>query len=217
MSFNNQSEIISTLTNIQSILNHFPFVLLILGTIGFLGNCLTFLHPTIRRNTCSIYSLCNTISDELELLVNLLPDYLVLLGYTISYDTTSSSMCKFLMLLRTFFPQLSISFLILTLIDRYACSCSLTSKWRKINQLKLVPWMILLAILYSLSIAMQALIFYDITPLPISLCITTYSLLTTSSLYRKTFKMAIKQLLAQTKDAVAIILTAICNIQRRPI
>jgi hypothetical protein len=130
--------IISTITYIQSILNHFSPILVILGTLGFVGNCLTFLHPTIRRNTCSIYSLCSTLSDEVDLLINLLPDYLAVYGYTLPSQTVSS-MCKFVMFKRILFPQLSISFLILALIDRFACSCDLASKWRKINQLKIVP------------------------------------------------------------------------------
>jgi len=50
-----------------------------LGTLGFIGNCVIFLHPTIRRNTCSIYSLCGTITDELDLLI----DYLAIYGYTL--------------------------------------------------------------------------------------------------------------------------------------
>jgi len=177
MSFNNESiEIISTLTYIQSIVNQFSPVLFIVGTLGFVGNCLTFLHPTIRRNTCSIYSLCSTISDELELLLNLFPDYLATYGYALPL-TTISSVCKFVMFRRILFPQLSISFLILALIDRFACSCGLTSTWRKINQLKVVPWMIGLAILYSLSIGILGLIFYDITPPPNSTCVADHVLL----------------------------------------
>ncbi|CAF0758601.1 unnamed protein product [Adineta ricciae] len=186
MSFHNQSEMqillkpsdtVVMLAKLQLVINHSAPVFLIFGTFGFLGNCFTFLHPIIRTNTCSIYLLCGTISDELDLLLNLLPNYLTLFGYTIPYVATSSSMCKFVMFIHTFLPQLSVSFLILALIDRFACSCDLTSKWRQINSLKIVPWMIGLTILYSLLIGIQAIFFYDVTP-PFALyCIPTQSFL----------------------------------------
>jgi hypothetical protein len=181
MSFNNQSqviisekssEIISTLTFIQSILNYLSLVLILVGTLGFVGNCLTFLHPTIRLHTCSIYSLCSTISDELNLLINLLSDYVAIYGYEFPWERISS-ICKLVMFIRVLFPQLSISFLILSLIDRFACSCDLTSTLRKINQLKQVPWMIGLAVAYSLSIGIQPLFFYDISPPPLRTCTAT--------------------------------------------
>ncbi|CAF1689923.1 unnamed protein product [Adineta ricciae] len=97
MSFNNQSklmvmpqpsQLVIASTYIELILNHFSLVFLILGTIGFLGNCLIFLHPKIRTNTCSIYLLCSTIRDELDLVLNLLPNYLSMYGYSIPYVTT---------------------------------------------------------------------------------------------------------------------------------
>ncbi|CAF1531048.1 unnamed protein product [Adineta ricciae] len=70
------SQLVIASTYIELLLNHFSLVFLILGTIGFLGNCLIFLHPKVRTNTCSIYLLCSTISDELDLVLNLLPNYL---------------------------------------------------------------------------------------------------------------------------------------------
>ncbi|CAF1194068.1 unnamed protein product [Adineta ricciae] len=83
---------------------------------------------------CSIYLLCGTISDGLNLLPSLLPNHLALFDYTTSFVGTSSSMCKLI---------------------GFACSCDLASQWCKINSLKTVPSMVKSAILYNPLIGIQ--------------------------------------------------------------
>jgi hypothetical protein len=54
--------------------------------------------------------------------------------------------------------------LILSLIDRYACTCSLTSPMRKMHQLKVVPYLILITIIISGVMSLYSPIFYDVKP-----------------------------------------------------
>jgi hypothetical protein len=118
---------------------YLPLIFIILGFIGFIGNAFTFLQSQLRSNTCCIYLLCGSIIDISNLLINCLSVYL---GgkYGISIPWSSStSLCKLNLFMVGFLPHLSINFLVMSIIDRFACSCSLQLPIRHINQLKMVP------------------------------------------------------------------------------
>lgn len=141
-----------------------PFISITLGVIGFVGNAFTFLQPTLRYNTCCIYTLTGSLVDVINLLVNL---SINLAGqkYGIKLAWTSiSSYCKLYIYFLGFFPQLSINLLVLSVIDRFACTTSLTSSLRQINKPKMAPWMILITIIITGIISLRAVIFYDVIP-----------------------------------------------------
>ena len=70
---------------------------------------------------------------------------------------TDNRLCKLELFSVVFTPQLSMNLLILSLIDRYACTCSLTSPMRHLRPLKMVPRLIGVMSLYSPLL-------YDIIP-----------------------------------------------------
>ncbi|CAF1540578.1 unnamed protein product, partial [Rotaria sordida] len=141
-----------------------PLIFIIFGVIGFIGNAFTFLQPTLRFNTCCIYLLCGSLVDIINLFVNLLTNYLnATTGYILSLITIRH-LCKLKIFSLVFLPQLSINFLALSLIDRFACTCSLTSSIRHIRRLKMVPWIIVITIIISGVSSLYSFIDYDVVP-----------------------------------------------------
>lgn len=138
---------------LQQILVNFiyylPLIFLILGFIGFIGNLFTYLQAELRTNTCCIYTLCGSVVDIIHLLINALPDYLAAKhGIQIPWERSSDS-CRMLFFLFVCLPNLSLNFLIMSMIDRYACTCDLTWKIHRLNRLKALPWTISLTTLSS--------------------------------------------------------------------
>ncbi|CAF1158525.1 unnamed protein product [Didymodactylos carnosus] len=154
---------VSTLTFLsQNVIIHLPIILIFFGNLGCLCNYITFLQKLLRSNTCSLYSLCGSTADFLVLNVNLLQVYLssaFQLG--INYFASTRFLCKFFLYLLVLLPQLSTTFLLLSLIDRYACSCPLQSKIRKINQYQYARYLVASGIFYSMIASAHSPIFYD--------------------------------------------------------
>ncbi|UJR29675.1 hypothetical protein I4U23_017223 [Adineta vaga] len=159
----------STSSNTVIILNillrqyiiHLPLIFIIFGFIGFIGNALTYLQLEFRSNSCCIYSLCSSIADIINLIYNLLSVYLSgVYGIYIPWFR-SPNICKFYIFFLGFAPNLSINFLLMSIIDRYACTCSLTSRIRRLNQIKMVPWLICITILFSFISSIRPLILYE--------------------------------------------------------
>ncbi|CAF4741159.1 unnamed protein product [Rotaria sp. Silwood1] len=141
---------------------YLPLIFLIFGFIGFIGNIFTYLQAELRSNTCCIYSLCGSIIDIINLSLNLFPNYLaakykIYIPWYISRVT-----CKLNVFLLAFLPHLSINFLVMAIIDRFACTCKLTSSIQRLNQLKIVPWIITITIISSCLISSNAPILYDL-------------------------------------------------------
>ncbi|CAF1228009.1 unnamed protein product [Adineta steineri] len=121
----------------------------ILGLIGFMGNIFTFLQPNLRWNNCCIYVLCSSIVDIIYLTINTFPSYLqTIYSFKLPWNL-SFNLCKLYYFLYSFLPQLSINLLLLSIIDRYACTCALTSWAHRLNKLKMVPRLILMMICIS--------------------------------------------------------------------
>jgi hypothetical protein len=148
----------------KQFLPNFSLALLIIGVIGFIGNAFTFLQPALRRNSFCIYSLCGSLVDVLSLFTNLLPLYLAKTPGLLLSSMSASVQCKFMIFILSFLPHLSLNLLILSMIDRYACTCPLTSSIRCVRQLKKVPWFIIFTVFVTFLLTICVCIFYDIIP-----------------------------------------------------
>jgi hypothetical protein len=147
----------------QDFLVYLPLLLIILGIIGFIGNAFTFLQSTLRYNTCCIYLLCGSLVDAINLLINLLSNYI--------HDTdniltlvTDRFLCKLRLFGLVFLPQFSMNLLTLSLIDRYACTCSLASSIRQIRRIIIAPWLIIITAIISAALSSFAPLLHDIVP-----------------------------------------------------
>ncbi|CAF1250490.1 unnamed protein product [Adineta steineri] len=141
--------------------NHLPLVFAIFGLIGFIGNSLTYLQRELRWNTCCIYSLCGSLVDVINLFYNSFAIYLSgIYGIYIPWIKLPS-MCKLYIFLIGFLPHLSINFLLMSVIDRYASTCKLTSSIRHLNKLKMVPRLIGITIIFSILASVRACILYE--------------------------------------------------------
>ncbi|CAF1078457.1 unnamed protein product [Adineta steineri] len=147
----------------QNILVYLPLIFFIFGLLGFIGNIFTYLQPQLCSNTCCIYSLCGSFIDIINLSINLFLNYL-----SVKYGLnmfSSSGLCKFSIFLMSFFPYLSISFLCMAIIDRFAITCDHTSPFRRITQLRIVPCMIGLTILISFLFQLYAPLNHGLDPI----------------------------------------------------
>ena len=157
--------LISTLDLVTSqFINQLSLILTIVGLLGFIGNAFTFLQPTLRWNTFCIYTLCGSLVDILNLFINLFPKYINKTSGNLVAGVSESILCKLKLFTLTFLPKLSTTLMILSLIDRYACSSALTSPIRHLRQLKVVPWLIGVTAIITIAISSYALILYDIVP-----------------------------------------------------
>jgi hypothetical protein len=158
-----QSSVIVTLNLILTqYISYLPLIFIIFGVIGFIGNAFTFLQPELRSTTFCIYTLCSSIADVSNLIFNRIPRYLYQVhDYKFAWDT-NSSLCKFEVFTLIFLPQLAINLLILSLIDRYASTCGLTSSIRHLNKPKKAIWFIGIIIIYSSFAVFHGPVFNDI-------------------------------------------------------
>ena len=161
--FTVSKSIVDTLNQVsQNFVNYLPLIFSIFGLIGFIGNLFTYLQPELRSNTCCIYSLCGSIIDVINLFLNLFPSYLsVKYGISIPWNL-SSFLCKLNIFLSVFLPHLSINFLLMAIIDRFAATCSLTSPLRRLNQLKMVLVMIIITVFISCLASCYPLILMEL-------------------------------------------------------
>ncbi|CAF3422612.1 unnamed protein product [Rotaria sp. Silwood1] len=140
---------------------YLPLIFLIFGFIGFIGNIFTYhLQAELRSNTCCIYSLCGSIIDIMNLSLNSFPMYLAAKYKIYIPWYTSRITCKLDVFLLVFLPHLSIHFSVMAIIDRFACTCKLTSPVRRLNQLKMVPWIITIIIISSCLASIYSPILY---------------------------------------------------------
>jgi len=140
---------------------YLPLIFFILGFIGFLGNVFTYLQPELRSNTCCIYSLAGSIGDILNLLINLVPNFIGA-KYNIYVPWSfSTDLCRLSIFILTFFPQLSANCLLLAIIDRFAATCDLASPIRRILQLKFVPLMVILGLITCFLLTIAGSLYYE--------------------------------------------------------
>jgi hypothetical protein len=175
MSLNNETQSFNTTPSMSTIIvvldlveqrfiNQLPLIITLLGLIGFIGNIFTFLQPTLRYNSFCIYTLCGSFIDVLNLFINLFPKYLSPTPRSIVSSISVSLICKLKLFALALFPQLSMNLLIISLIDRYACTYGPTSPMHRLLQLKMVPWLIGITVIISCLLTFHASILNDVIP-----------------------------------------------------
>ncbi|CAF1610556.1 unnamed protein product [Adineta ricciae] len=132
----------------QRFVNQLPLIITILGLIGFIGNLFTFLQPKLRKNSFCIYTLLASFIDIINLFVNLFPQYLIPAS-----GSAAASISDRLTYL-----------LMMSLIDRYACTFGPTSRMSRLLRLKTVPWMIFIITAVSCVASLYSPVTYDIIP-----------------------------------------------------
>ena len=158
------SSIMITLDLVNSrFVNHLPIIFIVLGSIGFIGDAFTFLQRNLRHNSFCIYSLARSTIDVSNLYINLLPNYVYATDNLLSIIVGTQS-CRWKLFGLVAIPQLSMNLLILSLIDRYSCTCPLASPIRKIRQLKYLPYLMLLTMAISSVMSLYSPLLYDYTP-----------------------------------------------------
>ncbi|UJR30242.1 hypothetical protein I4U23_017780 [Adineta vaga] len=148
----------------EEYLIYLPLIFIIFGLIGFLGNAFTFLQSTLRYNSCCIYLLCESFIDITNLLINLSSIYRNGSSENLLPKIVNRYHCKLKLFSLVFLPQLSINFLILSVIDRYACTCSMTSSIRYIRRLSTIPWIIFCTTILTSLMSLYSPVFYDVKP-----------------------------------------------------
>jgi len=148
----------------QRFFNQLPLIITTFAVIGFNGNTFTLLQPNLRRNLFCIYTLCGSLIDALNLFVNLFPVFIKPLAGNLVSAISVRFLCKLKLFVLVFLPQLSMNFLIMSLIERYASTLSLTSSMRDLLKLRIVPWSIGIIVTITCVISIYAPILYDIVP-----------------------------------------------------
>ncbi|UJR24162.1 hypothetical protein I4U23_027128 [Adineta vaga] len=147
----------------QRFINKLPLIIPILGLIGFIGNLFTFLQPTLRKNSFCIYTLLASFIDIISLGINHLPNYLKTAVDNVESTSLNSLTCKLRFFALLFLPQLSLNLLITSLIDRYACTLSPTSRMARLFQLKMVPLIVFITIIISCVMSLYSPLLTDFT------------------------------------------------------
>jgi hypothetical protein len=123
---------------------HLPVVWFILGMIGFIGNTLTLLQYRLFSKTYLIYIFCNSIMDIIIVLFNLFLVYFVAIFDVDESWFPVSAIAISIPLLFLVLPHISINFLLMAYIDLFVYTSSRKkSCLRRINQVKMIPWMII--------------------------------------------------------------------------
>ncbi|CAF1030898.1 unnamed protein product [Didymodactylos carnosus] len=111
-----------------------------IGNITNFLNCFIFLQQSLRRQVCSFYFVCISITN-LFVIDFLLLTRVMMSGYNYDPTTWSDLFCKLRTYLWFVFNQWPRSFLILTCIDRFLISSSNTN-YRQMSQKKYLKYII---------------------------------------------------------------------------
>ena len=121
----------------------------IFGILGFFGNTIMYLQPELRSNTYCIYMYCSSIVDLIHLSTCVFPDYFQTKYAVRLIWNQSMFLCKLYNLLYCVLPQLANNFLILSIFDRFACTCPPSSRIYHFVHAKMISRVIFLVILFT--------------------------------------------------------------------
>ena len=138
-----------------------PFILLIAGTFGSLGNLITFTSRQLRHNSCAFYLLCTSTFELLTICFGLISRIADQFGSTL--QSQSRVYCKIRYYLALTFPTIATFLLLMTAIDR-SMSTSLDARKRAFSQLRVAYRIVPLVVAFCMIICVHTLIFVDHRP-----------------------------------------------------
>jgi hypothetical protein len=139
-----------------------PFILLIVGTSGCLGNLITFTSRQLNKNSCAFYFLSTTIFELLTLSFGLISRIADQYGSVLQKQ--SRIYCKIRYYFALTFPTIATYLLLMAAIDR-CMSTSIAVKYRRFSRLKIAHRMVPLVIIMCMIGCSHTLIFVDHQPL----------------------------------------------------
>lgn len=144
-------------TNIPMIIN---FLTVILGTIGGIGNLITFTAPRLHSNACVFYLLCASILQILSIMFPI-PTRIALDNFGNNLERQSVIFCKLRYYLSLTLPQLVTYYILFATVDR----CLATSNHvgiRAWSQAKIAHRSSLILLILISGINIHIFIFYGI-------------------------------------------------------
>lgn len=147
----------------QKITLYCPLIIIIIGTVGCLGNFLTFTSIKLRKNSCSFYFLCATVFDLLTLdfgaLTRLLADHFgVMLYHQVRVY------CQIRQYLVTSLPALATLFIVLAAMDRFM-STSSRQVYRSFATIRNARWIGFVSTLICLLCYIHYPMYSDLRPM----------------------------------------------------
>jgi hypothetical protein len=135
-------------------------LILILGILTNVLNIVILRRANLKRHSCSLYfltlSINNLVYTSICIPYNLLAD-----GFGIDLALYSTVSCKLISYLLNLCPIISVYMLVLTSIDRYCCSSSSVQR-RRLSNIRIARWSILILLLITLLFMGGTLIVFDV-------------------------------------------------------
>lgn len=139
-----------------------PFILLIVGTLGCMGNLITFTSRQLNNNSCAFYFLSTATFELLTLTFGLISRIADQYGSVLQRQ--SRAYCKIRYYFALTFPTIATYLLLMAAIDR-CMSTSVVVRYRKFSRLKIAHRLVSLVIIICMIACSHTLIFVDHQPL----------------------------------------------------
>lgn len=136
------------------------FLTVTLGTLGGIGNLITFTAPRLRSNSCVFYLLCASVFQILSILFPI-STRIAMDNFGNNLERQSIIFCKIRYYLSLTLPQLVTYYLLLAIIDR-CFATSTHARIRSWNELKIAHRCSLASLILNAGGTAHALIFYGI-------------------------------------------------------
>jgi hypothetical protein len=149
----------------QEITIYMGIPILIGGVIGEILNCIVFLSlKTFRENTCVFYLIIMSLVNIGQLLTSLFPQIMID-GFNIDWNRTSSWYCKFRVYILQLCTLMSYTCICLATIDQYFATC-FNPRWQQLSNIKLARILSLIFFIIWLLHGIPFLIYLNIIALP---------------------------------------------------
>jgi hypothetical protein len=151
----------ATLTGILSnITLYIDLVTFIFGTIGCIGNLITFTSRQMRQSSAALYLLCVTASQLVTILI--------CVGIRVTYDHSGSNLlnqsavfCKFRYYLAVALPSLASYYMFLATLDRFLCTSD-NARIRTWSQIKVAKRLAAAMLIVGVTMPIHILILFNI-------------------------------------------------------
>ncbi|CAF1673119.1 unnamed protein product, partial [Adineta ricciae] len=138
-----------------------PFLLLLLGAFGSLGNIITFTSRSLRNNSCAFYFLSTATFELLTVSFGLISRIADQFGSLL--QSQSRIYCKVRYYFALLFPTVATYLLLMVTIDR-CLSTSANPRYRSVSQIKVAYRMVPFVIILCMIACSHTLVFVDHRP-----------------------------------------------------